>query len=68
MIGIMEIPQEKGNASQYVTLEQLDQFHFFMGFTDAERKAGVAELNRVLEKYEITTDMRISFQKNFIKY
>ena len=40
MIGIMEIPQEKGNASQYVTLEQLDQFHFFMVFTDAEGKAG----------------------------
>ena len=68
MIGVVEIPEEKGNASQYVTLEQLDQFHFFMGFTDAERKAGVAELNRVLEKYEITTDMRISFFMGQVKH
>ena len=68
MIGVVEIPEEQGNASQYVTLEQLDQFHFFMGFTDAERKAGVAELNRVLEKYEITTDIRISFFMGQVKH
>lgn len=44
-----------------VTLEQLDNFGFYIEKNDSERDLGVKELNRVLSKYEINTDMRVAF-------
>ena len=44
-----------------VTLEQLDNFGFYIGKNDSERDLGVKELNRVLSKYEINTDVRVAF-------
>jgi len=55
-------PTTGGNtSSQLVTLEQLDAFKFFMGSTEAERSNNLKELNRVLEKYEINTSLRLAF-------
>ncbi len=48
-------------SAMLVTLEQLDNFGFYMGKNDSERDLGVKELNRVLSKYEINTDVRVAF-------
>jgi len=44
-----------------ITLEQLDEYGFFMGADEEERQKGIEELNRVLIKYEINTSLRIAF-------
>lgn len=70
IIGVIEVNtgETKGSSKEYVTLEQLDDFGFFMGNTDTERQISVKELNRVLETYAITTELRISFFMGQVKH
>lgn len=46
---------------ELVTLEDLDKFGFYIGADNAERSAGLEELNSMLQKYGITSDDEIAF-------
>lgn len=65
IIAIEEVPEKNivddEDIDFLVILEQLDEFEFFMGLDEKERKKGIKELNRILLKYEINTSERIAF-------
>lgn len=48
------------DPDQLVTLDMLEAFGFYMGATEEEKQQNLAELNRVLNKYEINTPERIA--------
>lgn len=65
IITVEEIPEnndaDEESIDFLVTLDELDEFGFFMGLNEKERQEGVIELNKVLSRYEINTDKRIAF-------
>lgn len=63
VIGIEEKDNEKEKVSSegLVSLDNLDDFGFFIGIDDKERNAGIKKLNEVLLTYGITTDEEIAF-------
>lgn len=70
LITIKEVPEgevegeavaEENESPGLVTLEDLDRFGFYIGADDAEREAGLEELNSMLQKYGITGDDEIAF-------
>ena len=62
IIGILEVPdvEETNDKKWGVTLEQLEEFNFFIGLDEAEEEKGVAILNDVLQRYDITTNEQIA--------
>lgn len=63
--GIITVEQlaeyELIDSSEFlVTLDDLEEFGFFIGLDDIEKEKGIQELNRILIKYEINTDLRIA--------
>ena len=61
VIGIPEKDGEKDSRKDLVSLDDLDDFRFFIGTDDEMRNAGVKKLNSVLTAYGITTDEEIAF-------
>ena len=63
VVGIPEKETDEENISSeaLISLDNLDDFGFFIGINSKEREAGIKELKRVLIKYNITSNEEIAF-------
>ena len=63
LVGIPEKETDEENISSeaLISLDNLDDFGFFIGINSKEREAGIKELKRVLIKYNITSNEEIAF-------